>query len=79
MLDFVGHDMSYRKIESYEMTEAELVLTGDKSETVWKLTREMFPEFKDERAAWETNYDNLVADDNDYVFDYSSYVVLDSD
>jgi hypothetical protein len=35
MLDFVGHDMSYRKIETYDMTELELILVGDKSETVW--------------------------------------------
>lgn len=73
MLDFVGHDMSYRVIESYEMTEAELVLVGDKSETVWKLTREQFPEFATERAAWILLYNALPEDNSAYVFDYSKY------
>lgn len=78
MLEWVGYDMSYRTIEEYDMTEAELVLTRDKSQTVWKLTRETFPSFTTERTAWLTEYDALATNDASYNSDYSSHIALDS-
>jgi len=75
MLDFVGLDMNYYTIETYEMTEEEQILTGDKSETVWKLLRDSFPLFTAERTAWFIEYDTLdtTAVDALYQFDYSGY------
>ena len=80
MLEWVGYDMSFRTIEEHEMTEAELVLTRDKSETVWKLTREEFPLFTTDRAAWviEYNTSETAAVNNLYNFDYTGFIDLDS-
>ena len=67
IFQFIGSFVPIFEIEETNMSAEELLRTRSSSQTVWKLTRENFPLFTDERTAFNTAYDaafdpNLTAD-----------------